>query len=192
MRIIKKLGLGLLLLGGMNLSANYLTVNGSVETMEFAASVDMYTDISSIKKLNINAGIMDNDFNDSLYSVGLSVDNFSNDYEYLKLTLGAKLVFNSMDKVGEEFLSVPFGVELDGIVLNDKDYPVGIKLGAYYAPDFLSLKDTLDYFEYKGELYTMLTKEFQLYLGYRDISTNYITKDVSYTSDIYGGLKFLF
>lgn len=173
-------------------SANYITANSSEESQEYGVSIDMYTQYHNIKKVNFNFHMLDHDEHGKLYSFGVAADNFAKKYKYLKLTAGMKAVWNDSDVSGSEYMAIPFGLEVDGIVSESKSFPVGVKVGAYYAPSFLTLKDADQYLEYKAEVYTMVTKNIQLYGGFRNIETDLESGSVEFDSNVYAGLKIVF
>ena len=176
-----------------SLSANYIDINQGTDSTETSVSVDMYVkNMRTVKKVDLSFDYIDHDVNGKLYSFLIKADNYSQKNKYLKLTLGAKIVMNDSSKEGSNYLSIPIGLEVDGIINSNRNFPIGLRLSAYYADSILTLKDSEKYLEYRAEVYGMISKNFQLYTGVKNIETDLKSTSVEYDSGVYAGAKFIF
>ena len=94
-----------------------------------------------------------------------------------------------------DFMSIPLGLSV-GYKLNAiREFPMFLEGSFYYAPQVLSLQDAKDYYEYRIKFEIEVVKNGRVYVGYRDLNTNYDVQangDVSYNHSAYLGFKFRF
>lgn len=139
--------------------------------------------------------------NDSIVGDGNDVNTYINFNFMVKqnirntgfyVGLGVKAVYTSIDNSDLDYMALPIGGELSYVFANT--IPVGITLSASYAPQSLSFLDSKDYLEYRFEVFAQLMNRASLYLGYRNIDTNYedSSEDYTYNKSGYFGIKFAF
>lgn len=106
--------------------------------------------------------------------------------------LGIKAAYTSTDTL--DYMALPIGAELSYTLPTNSVIPVGLKVAASYAPQSLSFLDAKDYIDYRLEAYAQLMDRASLYIGYRNIDTNYEDTSVDYTYNKSGyfGIKFSF
>lgn len=111
----------------------------------------------------------------------------------LYIGLGVKAVFASIDKpdVGT-FTAIPLGVESEYLLPVTNVIPILFKAQVYYAPASLSLSDSKSYLEYRLGLDFEVIQRGSLYIGFRNIETNYKVSDYVYNRASYFGFKFAF
>ncbi|WP_373074047.1 YfaZ family outer membrane protein [Sulfurimonas sp.] len=117
----------------------------------------------------------------------------------LTVGLGIKAVYtsNKFDKK-YDYLSLPIGAEIMYKLPLDIPTPLKLKASANYAPSSLSFSDADGYLDYRFEMYLELMEKASVYLGYRNIETEYDTKyyhynnDITYNKSTYFGIKFSF
>lgn len=112
----------------------------------------------------------------------------------LKVGLGVKTNFSAIG--GATFMSVPLGLDLSYTLPFKNFIPIEIGGEAYYAPQSLSFLDASSFVEYRAGIRAEVIKRGSIFVGYRDIDTNYeidtIKYNVTYNRSGYFGFKFEF
>jgi len=108
----------------------------------------------------------------------------------LKVGLGVKTNISSVSDL--TFISIPLGLNLSYELPLKNFIPIEIGAEVYYAPESLSFSDASNYLEYRAGLRLEVIERGSIFLGYRDINTNYIGYDVTYNKSAYFGFKFEF
>jgi len=104
-----------------------------------------------------------------------------------KIGLGIKAVLT------EDFVGLPLGAELSYRLPINSAIPIKVKALAHYAPKSLSFSDADSFLEYRVEANAQLMSRASLYLGIRNIDTNYDNGiDITYNQSAYFGVKFSF
>ena len=104
--------------------------------------------------------------------------------------LGVKGVFSEANDVS--FSAIPLGVEAMYKLPIKNFIPISFGVEAYYAPESLSFSNSQSYLEYRGELSAEIIERGSIYVGYRNIDTNYLNIDLTYNKSAYFGFKFKF
>jgi hypothetical protein len=126
---------------------------------------------------------------DTLVGIGLFVENSPTNFQNVSFIIGLRSIFTDHD--GSDFTALP-------ILLGAKarmylgDFPksnFGIKFA--YAPTPLTFQDADAYFEYRLEFDMMIINNVNVYVGYRNIDTNYESHDFNYNDSMYVGFKFV-
>ena len=111
----------------------------------------------------------------------------------LKVGLGVKAVFASIDKPNlSSYAAIPLGVEVEYTLPVANMIPISLDAQMYYAPESLSFSDSKSYFEYRLEANFEVIERGSLYVGFRNIETNYDSSDYVYNRASYFGFKFAF
>jgi len=129
---------------------------------------------------------------DNLFGVGFYVENSPQGHSNLTFGIGLRSIFSSNDKLDKNFVAIPIEVNAKARMYlgNLPKSALGVKLA--YAPSPLTFSDGDSYFEYRIEVDMNVIENIDLYVGYRDIDTDYKVKDINFNSSLYGGFKFLF
>ncbi len=111
----------------------------------------------------------------------------------LKVGLGVKTVFSSIDEPNlSSYTAIPLGVEVEYTLPVEIMIPISLDAQMYYAPKSLSFSDSKSYFEYRFEANFEVIERGSLYVGFRNIETNYDSSDYVYNRASYLGFKFAF
>ena len=112
----------------------------------------------------------------------------------LYVGLGVKTNFSAISNA--TFMSVPIGLDLSYVLPFKKFIPVSISGAAYYAPQSLSFADAASFVEYRAMIRAEVIERGSIFIGYRDLNTNYKSNtsiyNVTYNSSGYFGFKFEF
>ena len=112
----------------------------------------------------------------------------------LKFGLGVKVNTSQVDS--EVFMSIPIGIDISYKLPLKNFIPIELGAVVYYAPQSLSFLDAESYVERRFGLNAEVIERGSIFLGYRNIDTNYnlndIKVDVNYNKSTYFGFKFEF
>ena len=94
----------------------------------------------------------------------------------------------------KDFVTIPVGVELAYKIPVDVQVPMKISTAIYYAPKVLSMQDAKNFLEYRVQFEAEVIKNANVFVGYRNIDTDYdrFLGDVNYNKSAYIGFKFSF
>ena len=167
------------------------TVGLNINTEDF--EVTAATDTSTFSEYtNGTMFVVDGNYisteNDGLLGLGLSAHNSFLGAEGFSLGLGAKFVYL------EDFFAIPLMVEATYSFGFMETMPAAhFSATLLYAPTVLSFSDAENYFEFRTEASMEVINAVSLYVGYRDIETEYIYTDFeTFNSNFYGGIKMSF
>ncbi len=200
--------ISLLLLGTVLLFSR-TTVGLNINTEDFELKGE--TDISTFSEyVNGTMFIVDANYlnteEDDLIGVGLSAHNSFLGMEGFSLGLGARFVYL------EDFMALPLTAEASyAFTFADNIPAASFSASLLYAPSVLSFDDAENYFEFRAEAAMEVISSVSLYIGYRDIETEYLTtvpsgrynytpdsidgdiiRDETFNSSFYGGIKMSF
>jgi hypothetical protein len=169
---------------GLNINSDDLEVEGRVS---------MATRTRSLEYRNF---FFDGNFikgdEDNLYGVGFYVENSPLGYPNLKFGIGLRSIFSGNDKLDKDFVAIPVQVSAKARMYlgNLPKSNLGVRFA--YAPSPLTFSDADSYLEYRIEADMQIIQNIDIYIGYRNIETNYDNADVDFNSAGYIGFKFLF
>jgi hypothetical protein len=153
---------------------NYLKADTEHDSIAGNKNIDELIDINFMVKQNIE---------NTNFTVGLGIkavyssNKFNKNYDYLTLPIGAELSYK-----------LPLDIPT----------PLKLKASANYAPSSLSFSDADGYLDYRMEMYLELMQRASVYLGFRNIETEYDINnyhgntDFTYNQSTYFGIKFSF
>jgi hypothetical protein len=169
---------------GLNINSDDLEVEGRV-------SLSTRTRTLEYRNFYIDGNFINGE-DDNLYGVGFYVENSPRGYSNITFDIGIRSIFSSNDKLDETFVALPIivGAKARMYLGNLPKSALGFKLA--YAPDPLSFSDAKSYFEYRIEVDMQLIENIDIYAGYRDIDTEYKSKDITFNSAGYAGFRFIF
>ena len=169
---------------GLNINSDDLEVEGRV-------SLSTRTRTLEYRNFYIDGNFINGE-DDNLYGLGFYVENAPHGYSNLTFGIGLRSIFSGNDKLDETFVALPITVAAKARMYlgNLPKSALGFKLS--YAPEPLSFSDAKSYFEYRIEVDMQLIDNIGIYVGYRDISTDYDGGDINFNSAGYGGFKFVF
>lgn len=133
------------------------------------------------------AGGNDNDNDEHLFSLGFSGQNNLPGVEGLSVALGAKGVF------ADSFTALPLFVRANyALPLTDTIPTTSFFADFAYAPSVLTWSDGEDYSEFRIGADMEVISSTHVFVGYRNIDTDYTYGDYTFNDSFYGGLKLSF
>jgi len=164
-----------------------LNINKDDVEFEGRASVSFLTESPVYSNFFIDGNYLNSDEN--LYGLGISVENSPINYQNLVFNIGLRSVFSS--HAGQDYSAMPIMVGAKAqLFLGDLPTTyIGAKAG--YAPSALSFQDADEYKEYRIEVDSQIIPNVNIYAGYRNIDTNYNSKDYNLNDSVYAGFKFV-
>ena len=112
----------------------------------------------------------------------------------LKVGLGVKTNFSKV--AGDTFMSVPIGLDVSYELPLKNFIPVEVGGEVYYAPESLSFSDAIEFLEYRIGVNLEVIERGSIFVGYRNLDTNYeisnVKSNITYNKSGYFGFKFEF
>jgi hypothetical protein len=183
---------------GLNINTEDFELKGAMDISTFSEYVNGTMFVVDANYLNTE--------NDNLLGVGLSAHNSFLGMEGFSLGLGARFVYL------EDFMALPLAAEASYAVTFADNIPAAsFSASLLYAPSVLTFDDGENYLEFRAEAAMEVINSVSLYVGYRDIETEYLTtvpvgrysytpdhgyndnfRDETFNSSFYGGIKMSF
>jgi hypothetical protein len=165
---------------GLNINTNDLEIEGKT-SLGFSTNNPVY------KNFYFDANLINSD--DTLMGFGLYVENSPINYQNLSFAIGLRTIFTKNS--GEDFTAIPIilGAKARMYLGNLPKSNLGIKFA--YAPSPLTFQDADSYYEYRMEVDMNIIQNVNIYLGYRNINTDYESRDYNYNDSVYIGFKFV-
>jgi len=124
---------------------------------------------------------------DNLISVIFGASNTLAGAEGLTFNLGIEGIF------GDDFVAMPFfAAAALHLPLDEPVPPTTLKVRFAIAPSVLSFVDADSYSEYRFEGDMEVISNVHIYMGYRNIDTDYEVADYNFNDSWYGGMKITF
>ena len=170
-------------------SRNTVGLNINTEDFEVTGAMDIntFSEYTNGTMFVVNTNYLST-LDDDLFGLGLSAHNSYQGTEGLSLGFGAKFVYL------ENFMAFPLMAEATYAFMVMDNMPIAsLSASLFYAPTTLSFDEASNYFEFRAEAAMEVINAVSLYVGYRDIETEYIYFDFeTFNSSFYGGLKMSF
>jgi len=200
--------LALLLLSSLSLFAMHnAEININQRDLEFALNLDMgqyntsvepETTFMGVKYLKASNNNSENEFNKEVNVKYFFEANFLIKQKIsdtgLKIGLGIKTNFSKVEN--NAFFAIPIGVDISYRLPIKNFIPINVGGVVYYAPESLSFSNAKSYLEYRAEVEAEVIERGSVFIGYRNLDTNYelgITRtDITYNKSAYFGFKFAF
>lgn len=170
----------------LNLNNNDIEVNGNLDIGELNQS-----DYPNAYFLTL--GLLDVDNKESttpLVSAGFMLRQNLRGTDGLKFGIGFKGTHTKVERV--KHAAIPINVELSYVLPIDIVIPIMISGAVSYAPPVLSFEDADRYFEGRAELSLQIVEQGSLFVGYRQIKTDFIGGNYKYNESVYVGFKVRF
>jgi hypothetical protein len=167
---------------GLNINSEDIEAEGSMDISSFANSGGGGT------AYMVDANFINTERDDTLFGIGVSAHNSFSGLEGLNFAFGAKLIML------DDFVALPLMAEASYTLPLIETIPTtSLSARFLYAPQPLSFSDAENYLEFRTEAAMEVISSVSVYLGYRNIETEYIVwhKDTyeTYNDSVYGGLK---
>jgi hypothetical protein len=184
---------------GLNINTEDFEIKGAVDISSFSEYINGTMLVIDGNYLNTET--------DDLFGIGLSAHNSFQGLEGVNLGLGLRFV------ALEDFQAIPLMAEAGYSVTFADDFPAAsFSASLLYAPSVLSFDEADNYFEFRIEGAIEVINAVSLYVGYRDIETEYLydtplvgryarppaydpieyDRDETFNSSFYGGIKIAF
>jgi hypothetical protein len=165
---------------GLNINTDDLEVEGRT-SLAFTTNDPVY------RNFYVDANFINAD--NTLFGFGLFVENSPINYQNIAFSIGLRAIFT--DNGSDSFTAIPIilGAKARMYLGNLPKSNLGVKFA--YAPSPLTFQDADSYFEYRVEVDMSIIENINIYVGYRNIDTNYANRDVNYNDALYVGFKFV-
>ncbi len=192
--IFKKILLSTFLLTAVIQAESSIGLNINNEDVEISGQIDFnaLADYSSgtsylISGSYLYSGANDHNNGEHLFTVGFSGQNSLPGIEGLTVALGAKAVFS------DNFTALPLFVKANyALPLIDTIPMTSLFAGFAYAPSVLTFSDGEDYSEFRIGADMEVISNTHVFVGYRNIDTDYSYGDYNFNDSFYGGLRIAF
>ncbi|MCH9813690.1 MAG: YfaZ family protein [Epsilonproteobacteria bacterium] len=164
-----------------------LNINSDDLEIEARSSLAFTTNDPVYRNFFVDANFINAD--DPLIGLGFFVENSPVNYQNIAFAIGLRTIFT--DYEGDDFTAIPIFIGAKArMYLGDlpKSH-LGVKLA--YAPSPLTFQDADSYLEYRVEVDMSIIDNVNVYLGYRNIDTDYDNKNINYNDAVYVGFKFV-
>jgi hypothetical protein len=133
------------------------------------------------------AGGNDNDDGEHLLTLGFSGQNSLQGMEGLSVALGAKAVF------ADDYMALPLFIRANyALPLIDTIPTTSFFADFAYAPSVLTFSDGESYTEFRIGADMEVISNTHIFVGYRNIDTDYTAGDYNFNDSFYGGMKLSF
>ncbi len=164
---------------GININDRDLEVLANMNLNTFAEYSDSTAYILDSYYLNSDG--------DDLFSIGISGENTFQGIQGLRLGFGTRLVFV------DDFAALPlFGKASFILPFNDSIPTTSLVTSFAFAPTVLTFRDGEGYSEFRLEVGMEVIQSIHLFVGYRNINTEYKTFDKTFNESFYAGMKLSF
>jgi len=168
---------------GLDINSDDVEILGSYnfnESMGYTGTTSYHVDFSYLH----------ND-RDDLVTLGLSAGSALESAPDLHFSFGFKLAF------AEDFVALPLFAQVDYLLPLSNVIPnTTVSASFAYAPSVLTFSDGDSYSEFRLETDMEVISNIHLFVGYRNIETNYeifdYTVDYTVSDSFYGGMKLSF
>ncbi len=174
----------------VNLNSDDIELNGNIDIGELNQS-----DYPNMYFLTLGFLDVDNaESTDPLLSAGFKLRQDIAGMPGLRFGIGAKGTYTEVGR--HKHAAVPLGAELVYTLPIDSAVPVIVSGSFDYAPSVLSFKDADSYMEKRLELGVQIVEQATIFVGYRDIDTDFDTGrgrgDYEYNDEFYIGFRIKF
>ena len=192
--MLKKLLFGTLLITGFLQAETSIGLDINDEDVELIGEINFnsLTDYSSdttfiISGTYLYAGANDNDDGEHLLTLGFSGQNSLQGIEGLSVALGAKAVF------ADSYMALPLFIRANyALPLIDTIPTTSFFADLAYAPSVLTFSDGESYSEFRIGADMEVISNTHVFIGYRNIDTDYTSGDYNFNDSFYGGMKLSF
>ncbi len=192
--MLRKLLFGTLLITGFLQAETSIGLDINDEDVELFGEVNFnsLTDYSSDTTFVISGNYLysggnDNDNGEHLFTLGFSGQNSLQGMEGLSVALGAKAVF------ADSYMALPLFVRANyALPLIDTIPTTSFFADFAYAPSVLTFSDGETYTEFRLGADMEVISNTHVFVGYRNIDTDYTYGDYNFNDSFYGGLKLSF
>ena len=192
--MLRKLLFGTLLITGFLQAETSIGLDINNEDVELIGEINFnsLTDYSSDTTFVISGNYLysggnDNDNGEHLFTLGFSGQNSLQGMEGLSVALGAKAVF------ADSYMALPLFVRANyALPLIDTIPTTSFFADFAYAPSVLTFSDGETYTEFRLGADMEVISNTHVFVGYRNIDTDYSYGDYNFNDSFYGGLKLSF
>jgi len=163
-----------------------LNINTDDLEIEARSSLAFTTNDPTYRNFYVDANFINAD--ETLFGFGLYVENSPINYQNIAFAVGLRTIFSKSGNDSFSAIPIILGAKARMYLGNLPKSNLGIKLA--YAPSPLTFQDAASYLEYRVEVDMTIIENVNIYVGYRNIDTDYDNKDYNYNDAFYVGFKF--
>ncbi len=130
--------------------------------------------------------------NDTLSAIGIHVENSPRGHSNILLGFGIRGLYSKNDTLDKTFVAFPLSMLVQARMYFGNLPKSALSMKFAYAPSPLTFSDAKTYLEYRIEADMQIIDNIDLYVGFRNIDTNYDVQDVKFNSKAYAGARFVF
>jgi len=172
----------------INLNSDEIELKGNLDLGEL-----MQSDYPDMYFVTVGYLDVDNDEStDPLIEAGFMLRDDIYAIDGLRFGIGFK--GNSAEVSGQNFSSIPLGIELEYTLPLDFSMPIKLSGTLFYAPSALTFQDGDRYFEGRMEASISIIEQADIFVGYRKIDLDFDgwRGDYNYSDDAYVGFRIRF
>ena len=125
-----------------------------------------------------------------MFSAGFMLRQNLNGMENMKFGIGFKGTYTKV--ANSKHIALPINAELSYTLPLDIAVPITLSGSIAYAPSVLTFEDANKYFEGRAEISAQIIEQGSLFIGYRQIDTNFKNADYEFSNTGYIGFKVRF
>ena len=192
--MLKKLLLSLALAGAL-FAQHDASVNLNSDDIELQANIDLgelnQSDYPDTYFLTLGFLDVDNkESTDPLVYAGFKLRQDITGIEGMRFGIGAKGTYTKVG--GERHVAIPIGLEVAYTLPLEIAMPIIVSGYFDYAPSVLSFKDADKYIEKRLEIGIQLIEQANVFVGWREIDTDFDNGDYEYNDEVYIGFRVRF
>ena len=130
--------------------------------------------------------------NNALSAIGVHVENSPHGHSNILLGFGIRGLYSKNDALDKTFVAFPISMLVQARMYFGNLPKSALSMKVSYAPSPLTFSDAKTYLEYRIEADMQIIDNIDLYLGFRNIDTNYDSQDLKFNSKAYAGARFVF
>lgn len=173
---------------GLLYAQSSVALNINDKDLELTAALDLnhFSNYADSTRYFLDSYYIGND-EDTLFAIGVSAHNQLQGVEALTLGFGTRFI------VADNFNALPLVAMMAYALPLNASVPPTSLIGSFaYAPSVLAFDDGESYSEFRVETAMQVIQNVHLFVGYRNINTEYETYDNRFNESAYGGLKLSF
>ncbi|NOR54985.1 MAG: hypothetical protein GQ531_02135 [Sulfurovum sp.] len=186
--MFKKIVLTALVFTGLSQAQNSIGLDINSDDVEVLASYNFNETMGYTggTEYHVDFSYLHNDLDD-LVTLGLSAGSALEAAPDLHFSFGFQLAF------AEDFVALPLFAKVAYLLPLSNNIPnTTLSASFAYAPSVLTFSDGDTYSEFRTEADMEVISNIHIFLGYRNIETNYEFIDYTLSDSFYGGLKLSF
>ena len=151
---------------------------------------------SKLRRVAFQNFFLDGNFintkHNTLSALGVHVENNPRGHSNILLGFGIRGLYSKDDTINKTFVAFPISMLMQARMYFSNLPKSALSMKFAYAPSPLTFSDAKTYLEYRIEADMLIIDNVDLYVGFRNIDTNYKVQDIRFNSKAYAGARFVF